>query len=120
MPTKKTTRKVATSFEVVQMSLLPDVVDVLETKIIKKEDMWGELVALTAEGYTITMSYDGEREQCTVKLTGLYADMINGGKILYGNGADWEHAAASVWGKHFLLSEGSQWVGTGNASQKMS
>lgn len=120
MAKQQNKRRVATSFEVVQIALLPEVVKDLETRIIKKQDMWGELVALTAQGYTITMSYDAEREQCTVKLTGLYADMINGGKIIYGNGKDWENAAAAAWGKHFLSSEDGQWVGTGNVSSNMS
>lgn len=113
MPKQKNDRKTTVELRpIVQMALLPEIVEAVETLIIAETDVLPALLDLVSEGYSITFSRSEEYDNYSVKLSCDNPNSPNNGKILYANGDDLSAAACAMYGKHFLQSADGKWVDT--------
>jgi hypothetical protein len=106
----KTPKTTVICDEIVQIALMPELVEHLMTVVIKKEAFMQEVLELAAKGYSVQITFDSKRTQYSVRLAGITEGMENAGRMLYGNGSTIEHAFLALYGKHFLVSADGIWA----------
>lgn len=117
---KKQSRTIVVCSEVVQIALLPEHVENIDSYLIKIQDLMYQVLQLTEDGYSINIQYDPDMGTYSVRLAGITPDKVNTGKLLYGNGESVELAFVSIWIKHFLVSNGSRWEGSQKTTRGLS
>lgn len=117
---KKETRATVVCDNIIQISLLPEHVDEAVSRKITFDKASEEIDNLVLEGYSLLIQYDREKTQWSARLAGVYADLTNAKKLLYGNGITKQNAIMSLWIKVFLVSRGGVWVGITPSSLDMS
>lgn len=113
-------RSIVVCSEVVQIPLLPDMVDELLSLKIDISQLEAAFDQCLIQGYSLTIQYDPVDEKFSARLAGITEGLPNAGKLLYGNGDTRHNALLALYGKHFLASEGGLWVSTTGRSSKLS
>lgn len=116
----KTQKKTVICDTVVQIPLLPEVVQELLTLTGNLQSLVVEFEKPVKQGYSLQIQYDPDRNQFHARFAGVTEGLPNAGKLLYGNGDTIELAILSLYGKHFLQSEGGLWKDVSNSGSKMS
>lgn len=117
---RKEKRATVKCTEVVQVPLLPEYVEKVASLLLEISAIKEALMEETTKGYSLTVMYDPDNEQYTVRLAGTYQHCDNPGLLLYGNGESLDLAWVSLYIKHFLVSGGGVWVNTPRVSLGLS
>lgn len=117
---KATLRQAVPATEVVQLALTPEIVQSLTSEVVRTEDVLDSLMPALVEGYSLTLTYDHDKQQYTARLAGVDKACVNAGKLLYANGKSVTYALLAIYGKHFLVAGGGIWASTAAASRDMS
>lgn len=105
---------------VVQLTLLPDMVAELMTMQLQAIDLYAKVFSLLDEGYNINLTKDLETGVYSVRLAAVTKGLLNEGNLLYGNGSVLVNAFLSVYGKHFLLAGKLPWTAVQTNGLEMS
>jgi len=119
MPQKKQ-KNTVTCDEIVQIALSPEMVDQAISLSAKMDTVMPAVFALCEQGYSLQVLYDSERELWSVRLAGISPECKNAGKMLYGNGEGLQEAFASVYVKHFLVSDSQIWATISKSARRIS
>lgn len=117
---KNRTRTIVTCTEVVQIALLQDHVDNVTAMLADYDQILDDVLGLADDGYSINFMFDPESKKYSVRLAAVTPGMPNEGKMLYGNGTTRQQAVIAIYIKHFLQSNGGNWVPTVTATSGMS
>lgn len=106
--------------QVVQIALMPNVVQDLMSLTVSTSELLEQFVPLLQEGYSLTLTYDPDDKKYAARLAGVSRMTTNMGKLLYANGVSLRIALLALYGKHFLVSKDGIWVDTQSTSSDMS
>jgi len=116
MPKSSIVRK-ARFQEVIQLPLLPEHDAKIDELRVDTEGLMSELTRQIANGYSFKFMTDERTAAVACQMYGDIDGLPNSGKMIYGNGDDWDAALAVVLFKHLFLAKGGEW---GIASTKTS
>lgn len=117
---KRRERTIVTCTEVVQIALMQEHVDNITALLADYDQILDDVLALSEEGYSINFMFNPEDKKFSVRLAAVTPGMPNEGKMLYGNGLTRQQAVVAIYIKHFLQSNGHNWVPTVTVTSGMS
>jgi hypothetical protein len=107
---EKKTKNIAKFREVLDVALMPEVVEDIKTMVSNETELIKDLRGLVEEGFALTIKPNEKKEGYSASLMQTIAGKPNAGLMVFGNGPSFIGAMACVYAKVLFLGLDSNWL----------